>query len=499
MSQERRGWLLALLLALLWGLGPALPALLRGEILGHPYTDLYPSVWGLSWFAAHQPGLPSFAPELGWPAGMGFYYSSPLHGWLAAPLLRLGLLDLAGCYNLGVVAARLAAVLLSYGWLRAEKLSPRGALAGAALFGCAPCFHGYAVEGIVEGTDAWTLALWGWLVARRRLLPACLAFWLIVASSWYLGLAGLLVAAVRAREHRVIALSALGGLLLALPLWWLFSDAFGQAEPLPGPLRAAMGTPLTVPRPGLLPGLNPFAVTSYLGWLACGLFLWGARQRPWLAAGAAACWLLSLGIGPWYELPGLQQVRWPYRLVAASLFLAAPVVGSVAAQLRWGTWVAAAVALEGLLLSPVEPILPGAPAQLPPIYEQVEPTVLLELPGPVAMPPGEINLSRPRARYLLYYQALHGAASPWTPDFNGLAQAHEPPWLASFRAFDPLVDAPMPASPPMQALRDAGIRQLMLHPKELGSEHARQLRAALLQAGAQLRAEDEEQQLYVLP
>ena len=34
-------------------------------------------------------------------------------------------------------------------------------------------FHGYAVEGIVEGTDGWTLALWAWAlganVSRCRL------------------------------------------------------------------------------------------------------------------------------------------------------------------------------------------------------------------------------------------------------------------------------------------------------------------------------------------
>ena len=110
------------------------------------------------------------------------------------------------------------APLLAFAWLRAEGARPGGALAGAAVFGCAPMFHGYAVEGIVEGTWAWTLPLWGLLVARRRLVPSILDAWLVIASSWYLGLAALLVAVVRAREHRVVWISMLGGVLLAAPL-----------------------------------------------------------------------------------------------------------------------------------------------------------------------------------------------------------------------------------------------------------------------------------------
>jgi hypothetical protein len=497
MSPERRHWLLAGLLALLWGLGPALPALLRGELIGQPFTDLYPAVWGLHWFASHQPGLPTVAAELAWPEGMGFYYSSPLHGWLAWPLLTLGL-PLAATWNLLIVMARVAGPLLAFAWLRAEGAKPAGALAGAAVFGCAPMFHGYAVEGIVEGTDAWTLPLWGLLVARRRLVPSILAAWLVIASSWYLGLAALLVAVVRAREHRLVWISMLGGLLLAAPLWWLFSGAFPAATPLPSEIRAAMGVQPGLPTPGVLPGLNPFAITGYLGWLPLLLFMMGARRRPWLAGGAALCWLLALGAGPWYALPGLAMVRFPYRLVAASLFLAAPMVATVAERWRWGGALGFAVALEFLLLSPVEPILPSAPLAVPRAYSAVEPTVLLEIPGPVAMPPGEINRSRPRARYLLYYQAAHGAASPWAPDFNGVAGGEQAPWLASWRALDPLETSEDPARPDVRALEDQGLTQVMLHPAELGGG-AELARRALTLAGWACSAQDDQQELWVAP
>ncbi len=494
MSRERLGWALVGLLALLWGVGLALPALLQGQLIGHPYTDLYPSVWGLQWFVSHQPSIPTVASELAWPDGMGFYYSSPLHGWVAWPLLALGT-PLPWAYNLTLLAARVAGPLLAFAWLRAENAKPAGAVAGAVLFGCAPMFHGYAVEGIVEGTDAWTLALWGLLVARRRFVPSLLAFALVVASSWYLGLAGLLVALVRAREHRVVSISALGGLLLAAPLWYLFSTAFPEAAPLPLDVRAAMGTSMQVPSPGVQPGLQPFAATGYLGWIALVLFLMGARWKPWLAGGAAGCWLLALGVGPWYELPGLEMVRFPYRLVAASLFLGAPVVALVVGRHRWGWAAAPLILVEFLLLSPVEPLLPSAPVELPGAYAEVESKVLLEVPGPVAMPPGEINRSRPRARYLLYHQAFHGAASPWAPDFNGVANGEQAPWLASWRALDPLENPAEPAAPDVSALESQDISQVMLHPKELGTR-VDLARAALEAAGWNKTAGGHDEELW---
>jgi hypothetical protein len=491
-------WAWALLLALTWSVLPALPALLHGDLIGQPYTDLYPAVWGLHWFVHHQPGVPTVALELGWPEGAGFYYSSPIHGWAAWPLMALGI-PLPWTWNLTLLAARLAGPLLAFAWLRAEGLEARGALVGAALFGCAPTLHGYAVEGIVEGTDAWTLALWGLLVARRRPIAACAAFFLVVASSWYLGFAGLLVAAARTREGWRAPVTALAGTLLALPLWFLFHGAFSAAEPLDPVVRLAMGTPLTVPRPGLLPGLNPFALTSYLGVIALGLFALGARSRPWLAAGALLCWLLSTGWGPWYALPGLAMVRFPYRLVLAALFLAAPVVALCAQRWRLGAWLALVVVAEGLLLSPVEPVLPSAPATIPAPYWEVAPTALLEVPGPVALPPGQENPSRPRARYLLYYQAFHGAASPWRFDFNSVAPAGQVPWLATWRALDPLEQAETPAQPPSVAdLTTAGIAQVMLHPRELGGR-AELARDALQRARWRRVSADGDQELWRAP
>ena len=122
--RRREGLYAALLLALLWGLVPALPALLQGELIGQPYTDLYPAVWGLWGFAQAQPGLPGHTELLGAPGGMGFYYSSPLKGWLAWPLIPL--IGLAPTWNLLTVAARIGTVMAA--WL-AGRAGPRAAAA----------------------------------------------------------------------------------------------------------------------------------------------------------------------------------------------------------------------------------------------------------------------------------------------------------------------------------------------------------------------------------
>ena len=60
----RKAWPVWATLALCWAILPALPSLLRGGFLGHGYTDLYPSVWGMWLFAEAQPGFPLYTPLL---------------------------------------------------------------------------------------------------------------------------------------------------------------------------------------------------------------------------------------------------------------------------------------------------------------------------------------------------------------------------------------------------------------------------------------------------
>jgi hypothetical protein len=493
-ARRQSGWSLAFALAAAWALLPALPALAHGQIIGSPFTDLYPSVWGLAWFAEAQPGLPTVTADLAAPTGMPFYYSSPLHGWAGALPYLLGGPALA--YNLTLLAARFATVAVAFGCFRAGGLGVAGALAAAGVYGASPFFHGYAVEGIVEGTDGWALPLWAWTVLRRERAASVATFALVVISSWYLAMVACLLAVLWGVRERLAWLSLGGGLVLASPFLMLFLGGFSAAEPLPAEIRAAMGARLDLAIPGLMAGLNPFAINTWVGVSTLALAAYAARGRPLLIVSTVLFAALSLGIGPWYDLPILEAVRFPYRWHAGTLFCLAPLVGLAVDQLG-RPWLALLPVLEGLLLSRVEPILPGAPAEVPSIYENVRGPILLDVPGPVSMPPGQINRSRPRAIYLLYHRASHGAASPWAPDFNGVAGTLPAPWLQSFATWDPLMKTT--AIPPdLEGARAAGVTQILVHRSELGG-NADAFEHALREAGAQQEATDGERVLFRLP
>ena len=487
---DRPGWKHAALLASAWALLPALPALAQGQLLGHGLTDLYPSVWGLHWFAGQQPGLPTHCDALGAPTGMPFYYSSPLHGWLAWPLLPV--LGLSKTWNVLTISARLATVLCAFGAARAWGLRGVPALLAASVYGAAPFFHGYSVEGLVEGQDGWALALWIWAVGERRRLPSMIALGVCLWSSWYLGATACVLAVCLGRR----GWWSLPGVLLALPGIVAFSGAFPGGEPLSDEVRLAMGTALRGWTPGITEGLQPFAKTSWIGFAAPLLALLAAREHRRAAGLFLGLWVLSTGWGPWYQLPPLSEMRFPYRFHAGTLAVLAYLAAKGATQqgpwVRWLPWV---IPLEGLLLSPIEPILPGAPADLPQIYRAVEPGVLLEIPGPLAFPPGQENPSRPRSRWWLFGQTVHGASSPWRPDFNSVGVIRrEEKWLDTVRALDPAAGEP----PPEDLHVPGQIRQVLLHRPGLGTGFERA--DSLLQAdGFSAAQETPNQRLYTRP
>jgi hypothetical protein len=200
----------------------------------------------------------------------------------------------------------------------------------------------------------------------------------------------------------------------------------------------------------------------------------------------------------------LRSVRFPYRWHAGTLAALAWLAGTTVDRLasarpRLGRALAGLPWLEGFLLSPIAPLLPSAPAAPPPAYAEVaRGEVLLAVPGPLAMPPGEINRSRPRARYLLWGLTRTGAQSPWAPDFNGVAAGHEAPWLDAWRSWDPLTRR-TPAAPDLAATRAAGVDVVAVHAGELGSARARELVTLLRAAGARPRAEAEGVTLLDLP
>jgi len=462
-------------LAIVWSVGPAIGPLIRGELIGHGLTDLYPSVWGLWIFTEAQPGLPNATKMIG--NGMGFYYSSPIKGWLAWPFISL--FGLPATWNMLVLAARIATIVCSYAAARAWGVGQKGALAAAAVYGCSPFFHGYAVEGIAEGSDGWTLALWAWAIGARRFRLAAVPFALTILSSWYLGMVACLLAALACLWDRRVLWSGFG-LLLTLPAVYQFATAFPGAAPLEAGMRASMGASLTIPEPGWHDGLYPFAKNTYVGFIV----LWAAlmSRTRWVLAAAIPA-ILSLGVGPIYDLPVAELVRFPYRWHAATLALLAPAVAITADRLRWGYWLGPLIALEGLLLAPTEPLLPGADAEIPEYTQHIKHSVL-EVPGPVAMPPGKVNRSRARAQYILYYQTAHGGSTPWAPDFNsvGVNAPELPERIQAIQRLDPLISSPNETIE-LDVKLPFHSGHIVIQKRRLGAKRSSQLAQALEQAG----------------
>ncbi len=357
----------------------------------------------------------------------------------------------------------------------------------------APFFHGYAVEGIVEGTDGWTLALWAWALGARRFRLAAIPFALTILSSWYLGMVGCLLLAMATVWERRALWSAMG-LILMSPAIFQFAQAFPETAPLEAAVRAAMGASVSIPRPGLMPGLQPFAINTYIGFVTltaalCSRTMWTA----WAVIPA----LLSLGVGPIYDAPVAELIRFPYRWHAATLLLLAPAAAIAADARKWGHWLAPIIVLEGLLLSPIEPIIPSSPTSSPPYVQLIDGPVL-DIPGPYAMPPGQINPSRPRAQYLLYYQTVHRHPTPWVPDFNsvGVQKTANSAAMDSFVQLDPLADAPLPPGLAITWLIENGVHNVVLHQNEIGKKQATLLRQELFKTGWHMVFDSDAHQLF---
>ena len=79
-----------------------------------------------------------------------------------------------------------------------------------------------------------------------------------------------------------------------------------------------MGAQLQIPTPGWRPGIQPFAINTYVGGVALVTAL--ASRTRWVIAALIPAFL-SLGVGPIYELPVAELVRFPYRWHAATLVL----------------------------------------------------------------------------------------------------------------------------------------------------------------------------------
>jgi hypothetical protein len=492
-----RGCLIAWLFALAWGVLPAAPALAKGELIGHGYTDLYMQVWGMWFLGTHWPLVPTHTELFGFPEGMPIYAQSLWKGWASGLLLPW--MGAVGTYDLLTLLSRVLTVGVAFHAARAWGLQDGGALVAATVFGASPYFQGYAVEGIGECMDGWPLALWAWAVARGRTLASIVALGWSIVASFYLGAAVCLLAVLAFPLRRKAPLSLLG-IALALPaiLAFVHTLAGGTGTPIPTEVRAAMGAQLAFHEPGSFPSLHTSGSTTWIGLIAMVLAVVSRSRLAWMALVPFA---LSFGGTPVYALPVFSMIRFPYRWHAATLAIVGLAAGRGADRFGWrkGVALAGAIAIEGLALSPIEPILPSADGAVPGIYRQVE-GPLLELPGPLVRPPGATNPSRPRMRYLAYFQTGHGQPSPWLLDLNGLMEGG-PEELAFLHAWDPhgrTAPTPVP-SDLVTRLRALGVLDVMIQTSLMEAEGARPLLEGFRAQGAVQIANDGERVLLRLP
>lgn len=341
--------LLALVIWLLWPLGPWLGT----AILGEPGSDALRAMWGLDHLRRSilPPNTPIWSSEAGFPAGVVALPLPFVSGLLLAPLgVIFG--PVAG-YNLALGALLWAAGLGAAALVRAlgGGWGP-GLAAGAAWIASPMLLHAIA-DGTAEHAAVWLLpgflalaagalqrggvraGAWAGVVGGLVALDSpYLAIYAVIAT---LGLAPMLRAA-QGRAARGFALGAAPFAVLLLAIYRQFplgSDGGLPLEQLQALNATHLPTWATVWAQGHQPG-DPTPTAIPRGLLAGGLALGlagGRRAWAWLGV-AALMVLLSFGRSDTlpiacsineqlYRLPGVGGLRFPERwLVPASLALA---------------------------------------------------------------------------------------------------------------------------------------------------------------------------------
>lgn len=427
----------ALALAFVVGLtvAPLVPGLLRGEIPGHPTSDLVDHVQGSWWFGGEVLAgrFPREVRGFLHPDGGALWYPDPVGALIALPARGWGPFA-AHAVTLVVQGALGAAVA----FVAARRWLSRGAAVLAASV-IAASGYGWALvhSGVSEylGTWAVTAFVFAWveaIEARRRpvaavaaaalALAGAQAFYYAVFCATFAGCT-LLVDVLRRRAVPW----ALAGAILAVGLAPV-AGLGAVAQSTFGPGSAI--DPATAPgfRPSVPPGTDPWTFvapwdtyhpdTPALGnpgileanplpWLALALALWGARGARW--APAAALWfVLALGpslagfgadkpLGVRIPLPGALlwlvpgspylSVHHPYRMVAVTLPLLGWLAGRglerlVPAARRDLVGVVAALVVVGQIaaFSPAPlPLVTTPPPDLGP-YADLPPGAVLDWP-----------------------------------------------------------------------------------------------------------------------
>lgn len=412
-----------LLLVLLWGIGPCIPALIHGELIGMHHTDLFPALWSLWAWGMPQTSW-AHTELLGYPDGMGWYPPSIARATVAklVPFVSLPLL-----YNVFTLCSRVGSIVLSYWAARQWTCSPAGSFAAAVVFGCAPLLHGFSLEGIIEGQDAWTLPLWIGLIAKGSPVAVALSFALVVASSWYAAACGILLLCLILPFKRN-ALWSVFGLLLTTPLIHSFLQAWPGAEPFSPDIAQKMSLSIQAHQPFWI-DTSMLALTGCTSLIAICVALKKSSVNILFLVPSV---LLSLGL--FHDLPVVNLMRFPYRWHLATLVVLCALLAPTIKDRFWLGWL---IFAEQIFLSPLSPVLPHSKVSVPELYDSVD-KPLLHIPGPCAQPAGKNNPSRRRASEFLLAQTHHQQPLINRGDFNGLESSSLSWWLT----WDPLSQDP---------------------------------------------------------
>ncbi|MBM74740.1 MAG: hypothetical protein CMK59_05020 [Proteobacteria bacterium] len=466
-----------LLLSLLWGLAPCVPSLIHGEAIGMHHTDLFPALWSLwAW------GMPDTSwtqtTLLGHPSGMGWFPPSVIRAFLAQMLIPFA--SLTSIFNFFVISSRLACILLSYWAARQWKWSQTGGFACAVLFGCSPMLHGFALEGIIEAMDAWTIPLWLGCVARGNRILTAFSFALLIISSWYTAACGMLILCMLLIFKREAAWSVLG-ILICGPIIYSFTQAWPVIQPFSSEISGQMSLHIQAPQPFWISN-STLGITGSCSLIA-SVFVLKVRSVKLLLLALPI--LLSFGF--FHQLPIVNLMRFPYRWHLATLVIFCALLAPAVKDRAWLVWL---IFAEQLLLSPIAPILPSSKVDIPDIYQLVD-KPLLHIPGPYAQPAGVSNPSRMRASEFLLAQTMHQQPLINRGDFNGLESKSNDWWLS----WDPLSKQP-PIIPAQTDLRENTL--ILIQQGWLGKRSER-LEQHLTELGSVLIERDRMRSLWLVP
>jgi hypothetical protein len=504
-----RGHVPAVLLGLLFAIAHTWPlASAPASLSLNAHGDALLNEWILAWVAHQLPRDPLhlFDANIFHPAPGTLALSEPLIvpallgaplGWLgASPVLVYNLLLIAG---FALTAA--AGYVLVFAWTRDR--------AAALLAGSALAFNAHTLARLahIQGIHLYGLPLAllaiDRLVERPRATSALsLALWMTVLAytSGYLAVFGAIIVAIvtlvrigswrghagRLAAHLALAVAAAGAAVL--PLYLEYRQAardhglgrtlehVAQFSATPG---GYLATAARVHQPWSAsfmtdPGVNAFfAGTTIVVLAACALWLTAGdvRRRMWtMVALAAAGVALSLGtVTPIYGwihaiFPPMQGLRVASRFGNLYLLAMAALAGLALASLRARTTnrtAAAVIAAAAIAAVHVEAAIAPVAYQrfggIPRIYSllasEPDPVVLAEIP---AYPPQVIFENAP---YVL------ASTAHWKKLVNGYS-GYTP---AQYRRLQPLLwHFPHPRA--LEAMRDAGVTYVMVHPARLGSD-----------------------------